>query len=176
MAFQAVRMLPGEEPPSRALHHLVAGLALGGVAFALGRSSHRKANRILLGLHLGLLGFVLGSVGALLAFFWTATDHVVAHRNLNLLFCPPFALLLLPFAMLAASGKPRWARLLALTLLACALSATLGVLALPFAAQDSTRIACLTVPLFWLSYLGQRTRPLFSGFDVALRRLLPRPE
>jgi hypothetical protein len=176
MAFEAVRALPGEEPPSRALLHLLAGTALGGVAFALGRRSERKISRVLLGLYLALLGIAFGGVGSVLAFFWTATDHFVAHRNLNLLFCPPFALLLFPFGVLVASGNRRAPRLLERTLLACVLSAALGLLALPFAGQDSTRIACLSFPLFLLSYLGQDTRAVFSTLGLALRRLLPRPE
>ena len=115
-------------------------------------------------------------VGALLAFFWTATDHVVAHQNLNLAFCPPFALLLFPFGVFVAAGRARSDRLLERTLLACVLSAVLGVLALPFSAQDSTPIACLALPLFLLSYLGVAKVAQFAGVGLALRRLLPRPE
>ena len=176
MAFEAARALPAEEPPSRALLHLVLGGLLGGVAFGLGRASTRKAPRILLGLYLAVLGLLFGGVGALLAFFWMATDHVVAHRNLNLLFCPPFALLLVPFGVLAAAGRERGKRWLERTLLACALSAALGGLALPLAGQDSTRVACLALPIFFLSYFGVARGPLFSGFGVAVRRLRPRPE
>ena len=176
MAFEAVRVLPGEEPPSRALLHAAVGILLGGIAFALGRASARRGARILLGIYLALLGMVFGGVGALLAFFWTATDHVVAHQNLNLLFCPPFALLLVPLALLPASRYARVARLLEHTLLACVMSVALGLLALPFATQDSSRIACLTLPLFVLSYLGVARGSRFSELGVAVRRLLPRPE
>lgn len=176
MAFEAVRVLPGEEPPSRALLHLLAGVLLGAIAYALGRARARKVPRILLGLYLALLGLLFGGVGALLAFFWTATDHVVAHQNLNLAFCPPFALLLFPFGVFVAAGRARSDRLLERTLLACVLSAVLGVLALPFSAQDSTRIACLALPLFLLSYLGVAKVAQFAGVGLALRRLLPRPE
>ncbi len=176
MAFEAARVPPSDEPPSRALQHALAGLVLGGIAFALGRSSANKVPRILLGLYLASLGLVFGGVGSLLAFFWTATDHVVAHRNLNLLFCPPFALLLFPFGVLTASGKARAPRWLERTLLACTLSAAIGLVALPVSVQDSTRIACLSLPFFLLSYFGLETRALFSGVGEALRRLLPRPE
>lgn len=175
MAFQAERVIPGEEPPSRALLHAAFGVLLGGIAFGLGRANSRGA-RILLGLYLALVGLVFGGVGALLAFFWTATDHVVAHQNLNLLFCPPFALVLVPFAVFAASPTARGARLLEHTLLLCALSAMVGLFSLPLATQDSTRIACLTLPLFVLSYLGFTKAPLVTGLGVALKRLRPRPE
>lgn len=175
MAFEAVRVLPGEEPPSRAVIHAALGILLGGIAFALGRSSSR-GGRVLFRIYLVLVGLVFGGVGALLAFFWTGTDHVVAHQNLNLLFCPPLALLLVPLALFPASRDARAVRLIEHMLFACVLSVALGVLALPFAIQDSSRIACLTLPLFVLSYLGVARGSLFSELGVALRRLLPRPE
>jgi hypothetical protein len=176
VAFEAVRTLPSELPSSRTLAHAALGLALGAVAFALGRSRERRFARVAFGMYAVLLGFIFGGVGALLAFFWTATDHFVAHQNVNLLFVPPFALLLVPFGAMTARGSASGARLLERVLLACAISALLGLLALPFVQQDCTRIAALSLSLWVTSYLGVVRRGLFSGLGVALRRLLPRPE
>jgi hypothetical protein len=157
--FQAHRPEPLHDPPRWRGRFFGVGLAFGGLFWLLAwcvtapgvRRGGRIAARALLGLLLSVWGTLVGFVGTFLIYAWAATDHVVAHRNQNLLLCPPWAILLLVAGIAIAFGANwavRAARVLALAALAAAAAALL--LKLGFAQhQDNGRWIAFFVPA-WL--------------------------
>lgn len=141
---------------------LAIGLALGAVAWGLGLLA---SGTLRTGWRLGFAalalsyGVVAGTLGTLLTSLWLFSDHLVSHRNLNLLLANPLSLL----AGLCALGLLRrgetaarwlawsWGALGASTLLSLALKA------LSLVSQDVS----LTVTL-----LG----PINLGMSLATRR------
>jgi hypothetical protein len=112
-------------PPSRiplfAFWGVLLGLGLG----ALGRASARtRWARIPFGILIALWGLVTGFIGSFLVYAWLLTDHVVAHRNQNILLCAPWALAHLVLGIGVAMGRPGATRK-AFALAAAALAAVL---------------------------------------------------
>src|SRR4029077_11725882 len=62
--------------------------------------------RVLLCLVVGGWGLVVGFIGCFLVYAWMLTDHVVAHRNQNILLCAPWALAHLVLGVGVAMGRP----------------------------------------------------------------------
>ncbi len=166
--FEARRPLPPRQPPGLRGTFFAAGV-LGGALFwllgwgasaaRLGRAP-RLAFRALFGGLLSLWGLLVGFVGCFLLYVWGWTDHAVAHRNQNLLLCPPWSLALLVLGVGVAAGWPRAtraARAVATTALAAAAAALLLKLGVA-QHQDNGR---------WIAFFT----PAWLGIGLALRRL-----
>src|SRR4029077_15095181 len=85
--------------------------------------------RVLLCLVVGGWGLAVGFIGCFLVYAWVFTDHVVAHRNQNILLCAPWAIALVVLGVGVAMGRPGATRkafalaaaAMGMALLACAL-------------------------------------------------------
>jgi hypothetical protein len=103
--FQAQRPPPLEHPPARGVTFLLCGLALGLVFMALGWAAPTlPLVRGLFGVLVAVWGLVVGFIGCFLVFVWLFTDHVVAHRNENILLCAPWAIALTVLGLGVAGG------------------------------------------------------------------------
>ena len=104
-----------------------------------------------------------GLAGLVLVALWTATTHIAAWGNENLLLFSPLALLLVPLALARMRGvaPPRWAQtlLLAVTVLA-AMAVFLKFL--PFRVQSNLDWISLMLPLHLALYFSFR-RPAGAG-------------
>jgi hypothetical protein len=111
LVFQARRPLPPEHPPARGVTFLLCGLAVGLLFTALGWATPgRPFVRFLFGGGIALWGLVAGFIGTFLTVVWLFTDHVVAHRNENIMQCAPWALLLVIFGVGVIAGHHRATR------------------------------------------------------------------
>jgi Domain of unknown function (DUF4105) len=121
------RAPPLAEPPARGLAFFGCGFALGLALCALAWASRPIVLRALFGLLVAAWGLLTGFVGCFLVYAWVGTDHVVAHRNQNLLLCAPFAIALAVLGLGVSLGRPGATRkaaivsaaALATTVLAC---------------------------------------------------------
>jgi hypothetical protein len=105
--FHPRRAPPPEVPPARGVSFLLTGLALGLLFTALGWAAPgRTLVRVLLGLLIVLWGVVVGFLGCFLVYAWAFTDHVVAHRNENILLCAPWTIALGVLGFGVAAGLP----------------------------------------------------------------------
>jgi hypothetical protein len=106
LVFQPQRAPPLEYPPARGVSFLLAGLGLGLLLTGLGwLTPGRPFVRALFGGLIALWGLVAGFVGCFLIFVWFFTDHVVAHRNENILQLAPWALALAVLGLGVAGGS-----------------------------------------------------------------------
>jgi uncharacterized protein DUF4105 len=123
--FQANRPPPRVVPPSWGPRFFLVGSVWGALMFALAWAGRlRRPARVTLGILVALWGFAVGFVGCFLVYAWAFTDHVVAHRNQNILLCAPWAIALVVFGVGVALGRPgatRKAFLLAATAMGAAL-------------------------------------------------------
>jgi hypothetical protein len=95
-----------------------------------------------------LWGLAVGFVGCFLVYVWAFTDHVVAHRNQNILLCAPWAIALFVLGIGVAMGRPGATRkafalsvaALGAVLLACALK--VGIVA----HQENGRLIAFFLP------------------------------
>jgi hypothetical protein len=76
-----------------------------------------------------LWGLAVGFVGCFLVYAWVGTDHVVAHRNHNILLCAPWAIVLVGLGIGVAIGRDG-AKRMAYRLAAAALVAVAAALLL----------------------------------------------
>jgi hypothetical protein len=164
--FRADRAPPLELPPAPGVRFLLAGLALGLAFVGLGWAGRRLSTlRMLFGLLVACWGFAVGFVGCFLGYAWLFTDHVVTHRNQNILLCAPWAigLSVLGFGVAAdLSGATRKA----FSFTALALAAALGALVLKLglaAHQDNGALIAFFLPVWLgmtaaLALLRQRTK------------------
>ena len=107
-----------------------AGLAFGLVVAALGWAARRsRAARIGLGALVSLWGLAVGFIGCFLVYAWVGTDHVVTHRNQNILLCAPWAIVLVGLGIGVAIGR-EGAKRKAFKLAAAALAAVAAALLL----------------------------------------------
>lgn len=116
------------QPPRWMPVFLVIGLSVGALFALLGTRAVRGASaaRIWAGAIFALWCFAAGILGLLLVLLWTATDHVFAHRNENVLLFNPLWLVLVVLLPLALAKGHLWRTTRALVLLL----AGLGVVAL----------------------------------------------
>jgi hypothetical protein len=134
---------PGDRPPARLPGYLAVGVLLGGALMSLAGTARRAF--AWLGGGWALLG---GTAGAVLAFLWAFTDHLVAHRNENLFQASLFLLPLTVVLPAAAAGRP-WARrpaLMLATLVAVSSVAGFMLQALPGFNQENGEVLALAVP------------------------------
>jgi hypothetical protein len=107
VVFQANRPPPLEEPPAFGTRFFAVGLCLGMLFAGLGRVGRRsRGARIAVGMLTALWGLAVGFIGCFLVYAWLFTDHIVAHRNQNILACAPWAIALLVLGVGVAMGRP----------------------------------------------------------------------
>ena len=156
---------PLESPPSRGAAFLVAGLAFGLVVAALGWAARRsRAARIGLGALVSLWGLAVGFVGCFLVYAWVGTDHVVTHRNQNVLLCAPWAIVLFGVGIGVAIGRDG-AKRKAYKLTVAALAAVAAALLLKLGLVPRQANGALIA--FFL--------PAWLGLAAALKQTLRRP-
>jgi len=128
--FRAARPPILEWPPARGRAFALCGVLFGLAVFALGWAGRwRRAARVAVGILTTLWGLAVGFIGWFLVYVWAFTDHVVAHRNQNILLCAPWAIALFVLGIGVAMGRPGATRkafalsmaALGAVLLACAL-------------------------------------------------------
>src|SRR2546430_14794171 len=105
--FQARRPPALEAPPAFGTRFFAVGLCLGMLFAGLGRVGRRsRGARIAVGILTAFWGFAVGFIGCFLVYAWMFTDHVVAHRNQNILLCAPWAIALVVLGVGVAMGRP----------------------------------------------------------------------
>ncbi len=105
--FQADRPPPLAEPPAFGMRFCGAGILVGLLFLGLGTAArHLRTARVFVGLLTALWGLVVGFIGCFLIYAWGFTDHVVAHRNQNVLVCAPWAIALAVLGVGVALGRP----------------------------------------------------------------------
>ena len=150
--FQATRPPALEAPPAFGTRFFVAGVGVGLLFLGLGAAGRRSPGaRVAAGLLTALWGLVVGFIGCFLIYAWGFTDHVVAHRNQNILVCAPWAILLFGLGVGVALGRPGATRK-AFGLSAAAMGAALLAAALKVgivAHQENGALIAFFVPA-WL--------------------------
>jgi Domain of unknown function (DUF4105) len=167
--FHPRRAPPLVEPPARGGAFFLCGLGIGLVLCALGWWAGRPAwsltgwgvfSRGLLGLLVAGWGLLVGFVGCFLVYVWVGTDHIVAHRNQNILLCAPFALALAVLGFGVALGRP---------------GATRGAFVIAASASATSVVACLVkvglLPHQDNGALMAFFLPAWVGMTVGLARL-----
>ena len=161
----ADRPEPLASPPSRGVAFLFAGLGLGVVFAALGWAARRnRAARIGLGTLVSLWGLAVGFIGCFLIYAWVGTDHVVAHRNQNILLCAPWAIVLVGLGIGVAIGRDG-AKRKAYKLVAAALAAVAAALLLKVGLVPRQANGAL------IAFFA----PAWLGLAAALKQTLRRP-
>jgi hypothetical protein len=148
--YQSDRPKPPEQSPNYLPHALVLSLALGAVAFALGRKAKDNVwARRALGLFNFTLGVVFGVFGLFLTLVWIFTNHDVAHHNENLFLINPVELAAIPYGIKLFRGKPTAWRGLALTWSIVLGTSLIGLVlkVLPWLYQNNWNIIALALPL-----------------------------
>ena len=151
LVFRAQRPPPREAPPRWGKWFLLAGAAFGLGMLALGWAAARRAwGRVPFGVVLAIWGLIVGFVGCFLVYAWALTDHVVAHRNQNILLCAPWAVALAVLGVGVALGRPGAIRKsFALALAASAAVLLACVLKLGIRHQDNATLIAFVLPA-WL--------------------------
>ena len=145
--------------PRRWWPWLLAGLALAGAVFALGRARTRPVLWIALPAWLAS-----GALGALMLFLWTATAHRAGWANQNLLLFNPLCVLLLPGAwrLLRARDPGRVFRIVLWLVLACAVLALLLLWLQQGTPQRNAPWVSLMLPLHAALCWRLGTRPVVA--------------
>jgi len=168
--FHPRRAPPLAAPPTRGGVFFLCGVAVGLVFLLLAVGSWasrptflRVGLRAVFGLLVVGFGLAAGFVGCFLVYLWIGTDHVVAHRNQNILVCAPFALTLVVLGFGVVLGRPgatRKASLVASAALVTTVLAGLVKIGLLHHQENGALIA------FFL--------PVWLGMTAGLARLWPR--
>ena len=165
--FEAARPPIREAAPRLGTRFFAAGLAFGLVMLALGWAGRwRRAARIALGILVAFWGLVVGFIGCFLIYVWAFTDHVVAHRNQNILICAPWAIALFVLGIGVAMGRPGATRK-ALALAVAAVGAVLAACALKAGIvvhQENGALIAFFVP----AWLGVAAALLVLRYATAL--------
>jgi Domain of unknown function (DUF4105) len=108
--FESTDVPPPERPLFLLPYYLIAGLLLGGVAFAGGRAARTSQSaRTAFLIGMAVWAVLVGIGGVVLAYLWAFTDHAAAYRNENVLQVSVLALLLIWRAPTLLAGGRRWA-------------------------------------------------------------------
>ena len=144
-------------PPRREPLMALLGLLSGAGLFALGRKARVSAGaRVGLGVLLVPFGLVLGFLGSFFSFVWAFTDHVVSHKNENILTCAPFAFAFVVLGVGVARGKGLVAASNVATAGAVTSALGLALKVLPWFRQDSWEFLLLLLPTWAGLALGLR--------------------
>jgi hypothetical protein len=128
--FRADRPATLDWPPARGRAFGLCGTLFGLFVFALGWAGRwQRAARVAVGILTTLWGLAVGFIGCFLVYAWAFTDHVVAHRNQNILLCAPWTIALFVLGIGVAMGRPGATRK-ALAVAVAALGAVLAACAL----------------------------------------------
>jgi hypothetical protein len=149
-------------PPARTPKFFAWGVAVGLAIFGLGWGAVRSRwARVPFGIVVALWGLVTGFIGSFLVYAWMLTDHVVTHRNQNILLCAPWALAHVVLGIGVALGRPgatRKAFALAAAALAAVVAACLIKIGFVAHQQNGPLIAFfvpawvgVTAGLWWLA-------------------------
>ena len=150
--FRADRAPSLETPPLRAPWYALAGTLFGAaLAFARRRRARIDRAAALLGASFAL---VAGVLGVLLVVLLLTNVNPLTHSNVNVLFCPPWALALVVPNVRRAFGRSvtkrsRWE-------LVCFAGSLAGLLGMLLVGQDSSRAALLFVPAWFGAWVGSR--------------------
>jgi hypothetical protein len=157
LLFAASRPPPREQPPARVVTLLLVGLGIGLMFVALGWAApNRPPVRALLGVVVAVWGLAVGFVGCFLLYAWMFTDHVVAHRNENVLQCAPWAVALAVLGVGVAFGSRR-ATLAAMRVAVASLLLALvgwGLKAHPAFHQHNAALIALLLPAWFGMAIG----------------------
>lgn len=134
---QSTRPPTPERPGSRVLVYLLAGVLLAAIILACALTRAAPVAAVLATTWCIVVGFI----GTVLLLLWTATTHVAAYQNANLLPFNPAWLILAGLTV----ARSRWAPPVALVLTAAAFAAMLLWL-LPNQ-QDTARVLALVLPI-----------------------------
>jgi hypothetical protein len=119
--FQATRDPAPAQPPRLWPGLLALGVAAGALILwsgSRGNASASRSGRIAPAIVIGVWSVATGLLGLVLTLLWTATDHVFAHRNENLLLFNPLwlvAAVLVPMAY-GRGGAIRAARAISIVI------------------------------------------------------------
>jgi hypothetical protein len=173
--FHPRRAPPLAEPPARVGPFFCCGLGVGLAFFGLAlgwQACRSRALRALFGLAVAGFGLAAGFVGCFLIYVWIGTDHVVAHRNQNILLCAPFALALAVLGFGVALGRPGATRKAFRVSVAAVIAAFLAVVVKVglLRHQDNGALIAFFLPA-WLGIVGGlgRLASRVSARRVALR-------
>lgn len=163
----ADRPPPLAAPPAFGRRFFGVGLALGFLFAGLGTAARRsRAARVFVGLLTALWGLVVGFIGCFLVYVWAFTDHVVAHRNQNILLCAPWAIALLVLGVGVAMGRPGATRK-ALAVAVAALGAMIAALTLKVGIVTHQENSAL-IAFFFPAWLGITAALLQLRYATAL--------
>jgi hypothetical protein len=156
--FTAARPPPRASPPRRAPTFLIVGALFGLLMVSL-TAGASVLGRVLFGVVLALWGLVVGFIGCFLGYAWLFTDHVVAHRNQNILLCAPWAIALAGVGIGVAAGwggAIRSGRKLAAAALAAAIAAVVVKVGVA-PRQDNVALIAFLLPA-WIGITGGLAR------------------
>jgi len=163
----ANRPPPLEWPPAFGRRFFAVGLVVAFLFAGLGTAARRsRAARVVVGLLTALWGFVVGFIGCFLVYVWAFTDHVVAHRNQNILLCAPWAIALLVLGIGVALGRPGATRK-AFILATATVGATIVALALKVGIAAHQENGAL-IAFFFPAWLGVAAALLQLRYATAL--------
>ena len=117
------------------------------------------AGRVLFGVVLAVWGLAVGFIGCFLGYAWLFTDHVVAHRNQNILLCAPWAIALAGLGIGVAAGRAGATRV-AHKVAAAALAAAIAAVVVKVGVaprQENAALVAFFLPA-WLGVTGGLTR------------------
>jgi hypothetical protein len=104
---QADRPPPLEWPPAFGRRFFGMGVIVGFLFAGLGAAGRKsRPARVAAGVLTSIWGFAVGFIGCFLVYAWAFTDHVVAHRNQNILICAPWSIALVVLGVGVALGRP----------------------------------------------------------------------
>ena len=161
--FQATRPPEAATPPRLAAWLLLIGMFVAGLIIWLAsRAARSRAARLALTTVTSLWCLIAGILGVVLTILWTATDHMFAHQNENLLvFNPLWLVLAVLVTIYFNTGKaPRGTGYLAVGLAGlCVLAAFLHIILLSRQANLAI-IALGILPAIAIAWLTIPARPV----------------
>jgi hypothetical protein len=168
--FQATRAEAPAAPTVSIWPWLLAGLALGGAFYGLGRARHAAARWAFAG-GTALVGLIAGLAGTLLIALWAFTDHQVTYWNQNILLCPVWVLALPVLSWDLGRAVPRRPRLVVGWFYAAAASVLVALLiqlVAPSSQHNGPSLALLA-PIWLGAALGAWERAGRPTFKHILR-------
>ncbi|MGH7500925.1 MAG: DUF4105 domain-containing protein [Longimicrobiales bacterium] len=152
--FQADRAPEATLAPDRLLFYLATGIALGGLAWLLGRGEGSGRVAIAFAVFGGVIMLAIGIFGSIIAYLWLFTDHSFTYRNENVLQANPFALVAGGLLLLGTFGRARAAARVAVLVVAALAVLGFVLQVLPGIDQSNGSIIGLLLPFHLGMALG----------------------